>query len=615
VASGGLPTNLHKTGAGWKGPGFSLHRTRIVRLVFVGGALGLLALFAIAALAQACNNPGFATNGRYGAFDLDSDGYNDSVSVNLVYPGNYANASSITIRETLEYQNGTPIDTNVSGTSVYLGPPSDATFIVASLHMSASNATGTVVVRATMDEGAGPCDWNNTTFFLYPLGRYAPTVSASVGALQADENASATYAVRVGSLGNLPDIINLTAVSSLGWSVSISPDNVTLDPGAFTVVNVTVRAAHNAAALAVDSTMVTAASFRNTAANATVGLVTTVKAQVFLPQLSSLAPVQTAPPGAVAQFTVTVRNGGNNHDVIAVAAPSAPTGWTIGLFASSFSLDAGAAATLTLNISVPATLTGLFVWSPTLRATSADGVTVGTLVIEAHLQLPDYAIASGDISVSQAHPPVGSAVPVIVTVHNIGLQVAAEVAVSLSDGTTNQTLTVSVGAVTGSAIATFTWTALAGSSTLTATADSSHSLPEADEANNAASVTVVADAPPTAAVGSAAVSSHPGDAVTISAAGSTDADGTVAAYRFDFGDGADSDWVTTSSVQHTYAAAGTYTVKVRVRDNNGAESQNVTSTVTVAAKPSTPGFEGGLAIAAAAAVATGMSVLGARRRR
>jgi len=115
------------------------------------------------------------------------------------------------------------------------------------------------------------------------------------------------------------------------------------------------------------------------------------------------------------------------------------------------------------------------------------------------------------------------------------------------------------------------------------------------------------------------VSTRPGEAVTVSAAGSTDTDGTVAAYFFDFGDGTNSDWVTTSSVAHTYAAAGTFTVKVRVRDNNGAESQNVTSTVTVAAPAAKPsgflgGFEGGLALSAVAAAAIGAAAWRGRKR-
>jgi PKD repeat protein len=52
--------------------------------------------------------------------------------------------------------------------------------------------------------------------------------------------------------------------------------------------------------------------------------------------------------------------------------------------------------------------------------------------------------------------------------------------------------------------------------------------------------------------------------------GSTDGDGSVAAWSWDFGDGATS---TEQSPSHTYAAAGTYTVTLTVTDNEGASSQ------------------------------------------
>lgn len=62
------------------------------------------------------------------------------------------------------------------------------------------------------------------------------------------------------------------------------------------------------------------------------------------------------------------------------------------------------------------------------------------------------------------------------------------------------------------------------------------------------------------------------------AAGSTDADGRVAAYAWSFGDGASGTGVTP---RHTYAAAGTYTATLTVTDNEGATS-STTTTVTVA---------------------------------
>jgi PKD repeat protein len=51
---------------------------------------------------------------------------------------------------------------------------------------------------------------------------------------------------------------------------------------------------------------------------------------------------------------------------------------------------------------------------------------------------------------------------------------------------------------------------------------------------------------------------------------SSDADGTIASYRWTFGDGTPA--VTTQNASHTYAAAGTYTVTLTVTDNQGATS-------------------------------------------
>lgn len=58
---------------------------------------------------------------------------------------------------------------------------------------------------------------------------------------------------------------------------------------------------------------------------------------------------------------------------------------------------------------------------------------------------------------------------------------------------------------------------------------------------------------------------------------STDADGTISTRTWDFGDGNSGSGATASN---TYAAAGTYQVKLTVTDNGGA-SNNVTNAVTV----------------------------------
>jgi PKD repeat protein len=64
---------------------------------------------------------------------------------------------------------------------------------------------------------------------------------------------------------------------------------------------------------------------------------------------------------------------------------------------------------------------------------------------------------------------------------------------------------------------------------------------------------------------------------------STDGDGTIATWAWDFGDGNTS---TVQNPQHTYASAGDYTVTLSVTDDDGAASaaaasQTVSVTVTV----------------------------------
>ncbi|MGF1548272.1 MAG: PKD domain-containing protein [Thiotrichales bacterium] len=63
---------------------------------------------------------------------------------------------------------------------------------------------------------------------------------------------------------------------------------------------------------------------------------------------------------------------------------------------------------------------------------------------------------------------------------------------------------------------------------------------------------------------------------------STDADGSIASYTWDFGDGGTATGATTT---HTYAASGKYSVTLRVTDNSGALSLPATSDVDASSKP------------------------------
>jgi PKD repeat protein len=68
------------------------------------------------------------------------------------------------------------------------------------------------------------------------------------------------------------------------------------------------------------------------------------------------------------------------------------------------------------------------------------------------------------------------------------------------------------------------------------------------------------------------------------ASASTDSDGTIQHYTWDFGDGSSGTGVT---AQHSYTQSGTYTVLLVVADDNGAEA-STTQAVPVAASPNAP---------------------------
>jgi PKD repeat protein len=75
--------------------------------------------------------------------------------------------------------------------------------------------------------------------------------------------------------------------------------------------------------------------------------------------------------------------------------------------------------------------------------------------------------------------------------------------------------------------------------------------------------TSVANVAPTAAF----TPTVAGSAVQVDGTGSSDSDGSIVGYAWDFGDGATATGATAS---HTYAASGTFTVKLTVTDNQGA---------------------------------------------
>ena len=113
--------------------------------------------------------------------------------------------------------------------------------------------------------------------------------------------------------------------------------------------------------------------------------------------------------------------------------------------------------------------------------------------------------------------------------------------------------------------------------TLTVTDDGSPAL-----TGNAVTTATITDAPPPnqtpTANANGPYNAQVGDTINFSGAGSSDPDGTIVAYAWDFGDGTALGMGVTPT--HTYGAAGTYTVTLTVTDDGGL-SGSATTTATI----------------------------------
>jgi hypothetical protein len=102
---------------------------------------------------------------------------------------------------------------------------------------------------------------------------------------------------------------------------------------------------------------------------------------------------------------------------------------------------------------------------------------------------------------------------------------------------------------------------------------------------------LILDEPPSAAFTTTPSPAEQGQPVSFDGSGSADADGTIVAYGWDFGDGATADGATTG---HTYASAGEFTATLTVRDDYGLDtttSQPITVVVTPGGVPPSCGTE------------------------
>ena len=95
-------------------------------------------------------------------------------------------------------------------------------------------------------------------------------------------------------------------------------------------------------------------------------------------------------------------------------------------------------------------------------------------------------------------------------------------------------------------------------------------------------VTPPPNTPPTAAVSATPISGYAPLSVSFSSSGSSDSDGTIAAYSWNFGDGGTSN---SENPWHAYTSAGNFTATLTVTDDRGATGSK-SITIAVSNNPS-----------------------------
>ncbi len=109
-------------------------------------------------------------------------------------------------------------------------------------------------------------------------------------------------------------------------------------------------------------------------------------------------------------------------------------------------------------------------------------------------------------------------------------------------------------------------------------------LSTGDTSEFSACITVTSPGLPVADASATPTSGGAPLTVQFSSAGSSDPDGTIASYSWNFGDGGSS---TAANPSHTYTSAGTYTATLTVTDNNNNNSASDTVTIVVSAAGNT----------------------------
>lgn len=297
-------------------------------------------------------------------------------------------------------------------------------------------------------------------------------------------------------------------------------------------------------------------------------------------------------PGSTTTYTVVITGGPAVNAGFGVAAPGATLAVTDAATTRAVTRAGNVEIVHSAPVNYAAGATNVsFPFSFTAPA-AAGSVTIFAAGLSGDGTSTDTAdgtgVASLAVTVGAAAPTTPTAVIQSPAAGTVGVPVVFD-----ASGST---------APAGATIATYAWTFSDGQTDTAAIATKTFTAPGNITANltitdslgatATATATVAISAagtplPPTAVPGGPYTGTV-GTAILFDGSASSDADGTIASYSWDFGD--NSPPATVVSPSYTYAAAGTYTVTLTVTDNTNATGQaTTTATITAAgAPPTTP---------------------------
>jgi PKD repeat protein len=260
--------------------------------------------------------------------------------------------------------------------------------------------------------------------------------------------------------------------------------------------------------------------------------------QLTVPNQPPVAALSITPSSGIAPVTVNASTAGSSDADGTIASISID-------FGDGSAAVSGASASHVYN--TPGTYTITTTVTDNLGAASAKSASV---VVSAANKPP---VAALNIT------PSSGIAPVTVNASTAGSSdpdgTIAAVSISFGDGTP------AVNAASASHVYN-----TPGTYTITAT------ITDNQGASSSTSASVVISAPnkpPVAAISVTPFSAYGPVTVSVSAAGSSDPDGAIAATVLNFGDGTSAN---TAAATHTYSATGVYTITATVTDNQGASS-------------------------------------------